>query len=77
MVTVLIVDDHAGFRQFLRSVLEDDGFDVVADVADGEQAVATAAASHPDLVLLDVHLGEAPTGSRSPGSSPRSRRHQR
>ncbi len=61
-MTVLIVDDHAGFREFLRSVLEDDGFDVVADVADGAQALATAAAAHPDLVLLDIHLGEGPDG---------------
>jgi DNA-binding NarL/FixJ family response regulator len=61
-VTVLIVDDHAPFRQYLRLVLEDDGFEVVADVADGAQAMAAVAASRPDLVLLDVHLGDGPDG---------------
>jgi len=61
-VTVLIVDDHAPFRQYLRLVLEDDGFDVVADVGDGAEAMAAVAATHPDLVLLDVHLGDGPDG---------------
>lgn len=61
-MTVLIVDDHAPFRQYLRLVLEDDGFDVVADVGDGAEALAAVAANHPDLVLLDVHLGDGPDG---------------
>ncbi|WP_188113573.1 response regulator [Nocardioides humilatus] len=61
-MTVLIVDDHAQFREYLRSVLETDGFEVVADVGDGAQALAAAAATHPDLVLLDVHLGDGPDG---------------
>ncbi len=61
-MTVLIVDDHAPFREYLRSVLEDDGFDVVGDVGDGAQAVAAAVATHADLVLLDVHLGDGPDG---------------
>lgn len=62
LVTVLIVDDHAQFREYLRSVLETDGFEVVADVGDGAEALAAAAATHPDLVLLDVHLGDGPDG---------------
>ena len=62
LVTVMIVDDHAQFREYLRTVLEGDGFEVVADVSDGVQALATAAATHPDLVLLDVHLGDGPDG---------------
>lgn len=61
-MSVLIVDDHAPFRQYLRSVLEDDGFDVVADVGDGAEAIAAVAATSPDLVLLDVHLGDGPDG---------------
>ncbi|MEZ0580582.1 response regulator [Nocardioides sp. MH1] len=61
-MTVLIVDDHAQFREYLRSVLETDGFEVVADVGDGTEALAAAAATHPDLVLLDVHLGDGPDG---------------
>lgn len=61
-MTVLIVDDHAPFREYLRLVLEDDGFDVVADVSDCDEAMAAVAATSPDLVLLDVHLGDGPDG---------------
>lgn len=61
-MTVLIVDDHAPFREYLRSVLEDDGFDVVADVGDAAEAMAAVLATRPDLVLLDVHLGDGPDG---------------
>jgi DNA-binding NarL/FixJ family response regulator len=54
--TVLIVDDHAGFRHFARGLLEDDGFTVVGEAADGEQALVAAEALRPELVLLDVLL---------------------
>jgi DNA-binding NarL/FixJ family response regulator len=54
--TVLIVDDHDGFRERARALLEADGFDVVGDAADGESAVAAAAALRPDIVLLDIRL---------------------
>lgn len=61
-MTVLIVDDHAPFRQFIRTVFEDAGFQVVGDVADGEAAVDSARRLCPDVVLLDVSLGEGPDG---------------
>lgn len=54
--TVLIVDDHAGFRSFARGLLQGEGFDVVGEVADGDSAVVAAAALRPQLVLLDVQL---------------------
>ena len=54
--TVLIVDDHAGFRSFARALLEAEGFDVVGEAADGASALATARALAPELVLLDVAL---------------------
>jgi DNA-binding NarL/FixJ family response regulator len=56
MRTVLIVDDHAGFRQRARALLEADGFEVVGEAATGEEAVAAYAALHPALVVLDVQL---------------------
>ncbi|HXV95956.1 MAG TPA: response regulator transcription factor [Gaiellaceae bacterium] len=54
--TVLIVDDHAGFRSFARALLESEGFDVVGEAADGASALALARSLTPELVLLDVAL---------------------
>ena len=54
--TVLIVDDHAGFRSFARALLEAEGFAVVGEAHDGASAIAEAARLGPDLVLLDVAL---------------------
>jgi CheY-like chemotaxis protein len=53
---VLVVDDHEGFRAVVRAVLESDGLVVVAEAADGAEAVAVAERLSPDVVLLDVHL---------------------
>jgi DNA-binding NarL/FixJ family response regulator len=55
-VTVLIVDDHAGFRRAARAVLEADGFHVVAESATGSEALAAAQRAQPALVLLDIGL---------------------
>jgi DNA-binding NarL/FixJ family response regulator len=54
--SVLIVDDHEDFRASARALLELDGFDVVADVEDGEAALEAAERLRPDVVLLDVQL---------------------
>jgi DNA-binding NarL/FixJ family response regulator len=54
--TVLIVDDHAGFRSFARALLEAEGYDVVGEATDGASALAAARALAPELVLLDVAL---------------------
>src|SRR5437764_5967332 len=54
--TVLIVDDHASFRRAVRLVLEYEGYEVVGEAADGEQALAAARELRPELVLLDVHM---------------------
>ena len=53
--TVLIVDDHAGFRHAARALLEADGYRVVGESATGE-GIAAAELLRPDLVLLDVGL---------------------
>lgn len=53
---MLIVDDHASFRRFARRLLEDSGFVVVGEAADGESGCAAAGRLRPDVVLLDVLL---------------------
>ena len=54
--TLLIVDDHPGFRRFARKVFEGAGFRVVGEAPDGASAVAAVHVLRPDVVLLDVVL---------------------
>jgi DNA-binding NarL/FixJ family response regulator len=55
-VTVLIVDDHPSFRASARTLLEAEGYRVVGEAENGEDAVKAARDLDPDLVLLDVQL---------------------
>ena len=52
---VLIADDHRLFREALRGVLERE-CDVVGEAATGEEAMALAARTRPDIVLLDLGM---------------------
>jgi DNA-binding NarL/FixJ family response regulator len=54
--TVLIVDDHEGFRTSARTLLEADGFDVVGESADGGGALRAVSELRPQVVLLDIQL---------------------
>ena len=54
--TLLIVDDHAGFRAFARALLEAEGFVVVGEAGTGEAALQAALALAPQIVLVDVVL---------------------
>ena len=54
--TVLIVDDHPGFRRAARALLEAEGYLVVGESATGVEALAAVELFHPELVLLDVGL---------------------
>lgn len=54
--SVLIVDDHAGFRSRARTLLTRAGYEVVGEAGDGESGVRAAAELAPQLVLLDVQL---------------------
>jgi DNA-binding NarL/FixJ family response regulator len=56
MPTVLVVDDHAGFRSRARLLLESEGYDVIGEAGDGITAIADADRLGPDIVLLDVQL---------------------
>jgi DNA-binding NarL/FixJ family response regulator len=54
--TILVVDDHSGFRATARRLLERDGWSVVGEAEDGRDALAATAALEPDVVLLDIGL---------------------
>ena len=54
--TLLIVDDHASFRSFARTMLGSDGFDVAGEAQDGADALSECERLQPDVVLLDVGL---------------------
>lgn len=54
--TVLIVDDHPGFRRAARALLEAEGYVVVGESATGVEALEAVERFHPELVLLDVGL---------------------
>ena len=59
MVQVLVVDDQAPFRAAARAVLNRIAeFDLVGEAASGEEAVAMSDSLHPDLVLMDINMGE-------------------
>jgi DNA-binding NarL/FixJ family response regulator len=55
-MTLLIVDDHEKFRDFAKSLLSRDGFDVAGEASDGEGALLAIEILHPDAVLLDVQM---------------------
>ena len=55
---VLIADDHALFRDGLRSLLEAHGVTVVAEARNGQEAVALAREHRPDIVLMDLSMPE-------------------
>jgi len=54
--TLLIVDDHAGFRSSARALLEADGWRVIGEASTGNDAIAAARRLRPDAVLLDIAL---------------------
>ncbi|MFT6943253.1 MAG: AmiR/NasT family two-component response regulator, partial [Nitriliruptoraceae bacterium] len=53
---VLIAEDEALIRLDLKEMLLEEGFDVVAEVADGASAVRLTRELRPDLVILDVKM---------------------
>jgi len=57
VIKVLIVDDQELVRTGFRMILEaHDDIDVVAEAADGEQAIALATQTWPDVVLMDIRM---------------------
>jgi len=57
-VRILIADDHALFRDGLRSLLQSQGHEVIGEARDGKQAIELAKSLRPELVLMDVSMPE-------------------
>jgi DNA-binding NarL/FixJ family response regulator len=55
-VRVLIADDHEMFRQGLRVLLEEEGFQFVAEASDGREAVRLCQQHHPEVAILDISM---------------------
>jgi DNA-binding NarL/FixJ family response regulator len=55
-IRVMVVDDHPMWRGGISRDLADSRYEVVAEAGDGAQALRLAAATRPDLVVLDLHL---------------------
>lgn len=54
--TVLVVDDHQGFRANARKLLQAEGFEVVGEAVDATSGIEAARSLRPDVVLLDIQL---------------------
>jgi DNA-binding NarL/FixJ family response regulator len=62
-VRLLLCDDHAVVRAGLRALLSSaEGIEVVGEAGSGEEALAMAARVRPDVVLMDLQLGDGMDG---------------
>lgn len=55
-IRILLADDHVLVRQSLKSLLEREGFQVVAEASDGQDAVNHARSLQPDIAVLDISM---------------------
>ncbi|WP_456275487.1 response regulator [Bacillus sp. AK128] len=55
---ILIVDDAAFMRMMIKDILSKNGYEVVGEAADGQQAVELYKEHTPDLVTMDITMPE-------------------
>ena len=55
-IRVVLADDHVLVRQGLRSLLEREKFQVVAEASDGQELIRLAETHHPDIAVLDISM---------------------
>jgi len=53
---ILLADDHALIRQGLRALLEKQGFQVVAEASNGQEALRSAEKTQPDVAIIDINM---------------------
>lgn len=54
--SVLLADDHAVLRDGLRAILKEEGFEVIGEASDGQEAVDLAERLSPQLAVLDISM---------------------
>lgn len=65
-IRVVLVDDHPVVRAGVRALVDaQDDLDVVGEAADSAQAVAVVGETKPDVVLMDLSLGDGPGGAET------------
>src|SRR5436309_8834667 len=55
-IRVVLADDHALVRQGFKALLEREGFQVVGEASDGQEAVRLLPSLHPDVAVLDISM---------------------
>jgi two-component system, NarL family, response regulator NreC len=55
-VRIVLADDHVLVRQSLKSLLEREGFQVVGEASDGQEALRLAESFQPDIVVMDISM---------------------
>lgn len=55
-IRVVLADDHILVRQSLKSLLEREGFKVVAEASDGQEALRQVQSHRPDIAVIDISM---------------------
>jgi len=55
-IRVVLADDHVLVRQSLKSLLEHEGFQVVGEASDGQEALRRIESLHPDIAVMDITM---------------------
>jgi two-component system response regulator NreC len=55
-IRIVLADDHVLVRQGLKSLLEREGFQVVAEASDGQEAVSHVKSLQPDIAVMDINM---------------------
>ena len=56
MAKILMVDDSRTSRKILRSILEENGHEVIGEAINGEEAIAKYKELHPDITTMDITM---------------------
>ena len=55
-IRIVLADDHVLVRQGLKSLLEREKFQVVAEASDGQEVIRLAETFHPDIAVMDISM---------------------